>query len=216
VLVIFDCDGVLVDSETVAFQTDNDMVRALGLDWTVAECMEKFLGRSTKSCVEVIEAALGRPVPDGWIEAWHGAMHDALRKNGVPPIPGIFDALDALEAARVPYCVASSGEMEKMDITLASSGLMPRVAGRIYNSAMVARGKPAPDLFLHAAKSMGAQPADCVVVEDSVAGVTAGIAAGMRVMAYAAAAYVDRESMRRAGGELFEDMASLPRLIGVG
>jgi HAD superfamily hydrolase (TIGR01509 family) len=215
VLVIFDCDGVLVDSETVAFQTDNDMVCSLGLDWSVAECMEKFLGRSTKSCVEVIEAALGRPVPDGWVEAWHGAMHDALRKNGVPPIPGIFDALDALEAARVPYCVASSGEMEKMDITLASAGLMPRVAGRIYNSAMVARGKPAPDLFLHAAKSMGAEPAGCIVVEDSVAGVTAGVAAGMRVMAYAAAAYTDREGMRRAGGELFEEMAALPRLIGV-
>lgn len=214
-LVIFDCDGVLVDSETVAFQTDNDMVRSLGLDWTVEECMQRFLGRSTKSCVEIIEAALGRSVPDGWVEAWHAAMHDALRRNGVPPVPGIFDALDALEAARVPYCVASSGEMEKMDITLASSGLMPRVAGRIYNSAMVARGKPAPDLFLHAAKSMGAEPVDCIVVEDSVAGVAAGVAAGMRVMAYAAAAYVDRESMRRAGGELFDDMAALPKLIGV-
>ena len=214
-LVIFDCDGVLVDSETVAFQTDNDMVRSLGLDWTIEACMQKFLGRSTKSCVEVIEAALGRPVPDGWVEAWHGAMHDSLRRNGVPPISGIFEALDALEAARVPYCVASSGEMEKMDITLGSSGLMPRVAGRIYNSAMVARGKPAPDLFLYAAKSMGAQPAACVVVEDSVAGVSAGIAAGMRVMAYAAAAYTDREGMRRAGGELFDDMAALPRLIGV-
>ena len=83
-LVIFDCDGVLVDSETVAFQTDNDMVRSLGLDWSVAECMQKFLGRSTKSCVEIIEAALGRPVPEGWIEAWHDAMHDSLRKNGVP------------------------------------------------------------------------------------------------------------------------------------
>jgi beta-phosphoglucomutase-like phosphatase (HAD superfamily) len=92
---------------------------------------------------------------------------------------------------------------------------MPRVAGRIYNSAMVKNGKPAPDLFLHAAKSMGAAPGDCIVVEDSVAGVTAGVAAGMRVMAYAAAAYVDRQGMRRAGGELFEDMASLPRLIGV-
>jgi HAD superfamily hydrolase (TIGR01509 family) len=215
VLVIFDCDGVLVDSETMAFKTDNDMVRALGLDWTVEECMQKFLGRSTKSCVEIIEAALSRPVPEGWVETWQEAMHDALRKNGVAPIPGIFAALDGLDAARVPYCVASSGEMEKMDITLSSSGLMPRLAGRIYNSAMVARGKPAPDLFLHAAKSMGAAPADCVVVEDSVAGVTAGVAAGMRVMAYAAAVYVDREGMRRAGGELFEDMANLPRLIGL-
>ena len=127
-LVIFDCDGVLVDSETMAFQTDNDMVRSLGLDWTIEECMQKFLGRSTKSCVELIEAALGRPVPDGWVESWHAATHDSLRRNGVPPISGIFQALDALDAARVPYCVASSGEMEKMDITLASSGLMPRVA----------------------------------------------------------------------------------------
>lgn len=214
-LVIFDCDGVLVDSETMAFQTDNDMVRSLGLDWTVEECMQKFLGRSTNSCVDIIEAALGRPVPEGWVDAWHDAMHDALRKNGVAPIPGIFAALDALDAARVPYCVASSGEMEKMDITLGSSGLMPRMAGRIYNSSMVARGKPAPDLFLHAANAMGAEPADCVVVEDSVAGVTAGMAAGMRVMAYTAAAYVDREGMRRAGGELFDDMAELPRLIGI-
>ena len=214
-LVIFDCDGVLVDSETIAFQAENDMVRGLGLDWSMEECMQKFLGRSTKSCVEVIETALGRPVPDGWVEAWHAAAHETLRRHGVPPIPGIFAALDALDTAQVPYCVASSGEMAKMDITLGSSGLMPRVAGRIYNSAMVKNGKPAPDLFLHAAKSMGAAPGDCIVVEDSVAGVTAGVAAGMRVMAYAAAAYVDRQGMRRAGGELFEDMAALPRLIGV-
>jgi HAD superfamily hydrolase (TIGR01509 family) len=216
VLVIFDCDGVLVDSEPIAFQADNDMVRSLGLDWTYEECIQKFLGRSTKSCVELIEVEMGRKVPEGWLEAWHEAMHDSLRRVPVPPVPGIFEALDALDAARVPYCVASSGEMEKMEITLGSSGLMPRVAGRIYNAAMVARGKPAPDLFLHAAKSMGAKPADCIVVEDAVAGVIAGVAAGMRVMAYAAAAYVDREGMRRAGGELFEDMAALPRLIGVG
>ena len=215
-LVIFDCDGVLVDSEPIAFQADNDMVRSLGLDWTYEECIQKFLGRSTKSCVELIEAAMGRKVPEGWLEAWHEAMHESLRRAGVPPVPGIFEALDALEAARVPYCVASSGEMEKMQITLGATGLMPRVAGRIYNAAMVARGKPAPDLFLHAAKSMGAEPADCIVVEDSVAGVTAGVAAGMRVMAYVAATYVDREGMRRAGGELFENMAALPRLIGVG
>ena len=214
-LVIFDCDGVLVDSEPIAFQSDNDMVRSLGLDWTYEQCIQKFLGRSTKSCVELIEAEMGRKVPEGWLEAWHEAMHESLRRVAVPPVPGIFAALDALEAARVPYCVASSGEMEKMEITLGSSGLMPRVTGRIYNAAMVARGKPAPDLFLHAAKSMGAQPADCIVVEDAVAGVIAGVAAGMRVMAYAAAAYVDREGMRRAGGELFEDMAALPRLIGV-
>jgi HAD superfamily hydrolase (TIGR01509 family) len=216
VLVIFDCDGVLVDSEPIAFRSDNDMVRSLGLDWTYEECIRRFLGRSTKSCVELIEAEMGRKVPDGWLEAWHEAMHDSLRRVAVPPVPGIFEALDALDAAHVPYCVASSGEMAKMDITLGSSGLMPRVAGRIYNSAMVKNGKPAPDLFLYAAKSMGARPADCIVVEDSVAGVTAGVAAGMRVMAYAAHTYVDREGMRRAGGELFEDMAALPRLIGVG
>jgi HAD superfamily hydrolase (TIGR01509 family) len=214
-LVIFDCDGVLVDSETIAFQADNDMVRDLGLDWTLEECMARFLGRSTTSCVEIIEAAIGRPVPPGWVEAWHAATYALFRRQGVSAVPGVVAALDALDRARVPYCVASSGEMAKMEITLGSSGLMPRVAGRIYNAAMVARGKPAPDLFLHAAKSMGAAPGDCVVVEDSVAGVIAGVAAGMRVMAYGAAAYADRAGMRGAGGELFEDMTALPRLIGV-
>src|SRR5215510_3694146 len=116
VLVIFDCDSV-----PIAFQADNDMVRSLGLDWTYEECIQRFLGRSTKSCVELIEAEMGRKVPEGWLEAWHGAMHDSLRRFAVPPVPGIFTALDALDAARVPFCVASSGEMEKMEITLGSS-----------------------------------------------------------------------------------------------
>ena len=178
--------------------------------------MQKFLGRSTKSCVEVIEAALGRPVPEGWVEAWHDAAHETLRRHGVPPIPGIFEALDALETARVPYCVASSGEMAKMDITLGSSGLMPRVAGRHlqfgHGQERQAGAGPVPARRqIHGRRT----PATASSSRISVAGVTAGVAAGMRVMAYAAAAYVDREGMRRAGGELFEDMAALPRLIGV-
>ena len=214
-LVIFDCDGVLVDSEPIAFGCDLAAVRALGLGWDQSECTRRFLGRSTRSCIEIVEAELGRPVPANWADDLHAATLAAFRAQGVPAVPGIAAVLDTLEAAKVPYCVASSGEIAKMRVTLGSAGLWPRFERQLFSSTMVARGKPAPDLFLHAAGAMGAAAGDCVVVEDAVAGVQAGVAAGMRVLAYVGGAYADRAGLKQAGAELFDDMARLPRLLGL-
>jgi HAD superfamily hydrolase (TIGR01509 family) len=168
-----------------------------------------------KSCIEIVERELGRKVPDDFVARLQARTFDSFRREGVAPPPGLVAALDLLDARRVPYCVASSGEVEKMRLTLGLAGLLPRFERHMFSATMVARGKPFPDLFLHAAKAMGVVAADCVVVEDAVPGVRAARAAGMRVLAYAAAPHADRAGLREAGGELFDDMARLPVMLGL-
>jgi beta-phosphoglucomutase-like phosphatase (HAD superfamily) len=134
----------------------------------------------------------------------------------VAAIPGIRDVVDLHAAAGRPYCVASSGRVEKMRATLGGSGLLPLFADVLFSATMVGRGKPAPDLFLHAAEVMGHPPAACVVVEDSLPGIQAAAAAGMRICAYTAAAYVDAAAFKALGAEVFDDMGRLPGLLGLG
>ncbi len=215
VLVIFDCDGVLVDTELPSNRCFAAALNEIGLDWSVEQTMARLVGRSMKSCIEIVERALGRAVPDDFVARLQQRTFATFRREGVAATPGLPGALDALGDAGVPYCVASSGEIEKMRLTLGLSGLLPRFEGHMFSATMVPRGKPFPDLFLHAARRMGAAPADCVVVEDAVPGVTAGRAAGMRVLAYAAAPHADRAGLAEAGGVLFDDMARLPALLGV-
>lgn len=214
-LVIFDCDGVLVDSELLANRCLATALNAAGLDWTVEETMRRLVGRSMSSCVAIIEGELGRALPDDFLPRLQEETFGVFRTAPVRPVSGIVDVLDRLEAQSVPYCVASSGELEKMRLTLGITGLLGRFDGRMFSAAMVPRGKPFPDLFQHAAREMGADPADCVVIEDAVAGVQAGSAAGMRVLAYAGAAHADRAGLQEAGGVLFERMDDLPRLLGI-
>jgi HAD superfamily hydrolase (TIGR01509 family) len=214
-LIIFDCDGVLVDTEPGSNRCFAAALNEIGLHWSVKQTMARLVGRSMKSCIEIVERELGKPVPADFVDRLQQNTFDSFRRDGVEATPGLFAALDALEIAGVPYCVASSGEIEKMRLTLGLSGLLPRFEGRMFSATMVARGKPYPDLFLHAAKGMGFAPADCAVVEDAVPGVTAGRAAGMRVLAYAAAAHADRAGLKEAGGELFDNMAQLPHLLGI-
>lgn len=212
-LVIFDCDGVLVDSEPLANTSFSRALKAEGLDWSVEETMRRLMGRSLKSCVEIVEAEIGRKLPDNFLEKMQARTYQSFRDAPLQPVAGVKDAIVALQAAGADTCVASSGAPEKMRFTLGLTGLWDLFAGRVYSSSQVPRGKPFPDLFLHAAISMNVQPFDCVVIEDSVPGIQAARSAGMRVLAYAGAPYADRDGMGAAGGFLFNDMKQLPELV---
>ena len=212
-LVIFDCDGVLVDSEPLANASLSRAIKAQGLDWSVEETMRRLMGRSLASCVEIVEAELGRRLPDDFLDKMQAVTYQSFRDAPLQAVAGVKDAIVALQAAGLATCVASSGAPEKMRFTLGLTGLWDLFGGRIFSSSQVPRGKPFPDLFLHAALAMNEQPFSCVVVEDSVPGVQAARSAGMRALAYAGAPHAHREALAAAGGELFDDMKKLPSLV---
>ncbi len=207
-LVIFDCDGVLVDSEPIANRVLHEALIELGLDGDAAATERATRGRSMASALIWAEAELGRPLPEDFAESVQSRTFAAFRA-GLDPVPGVAAALERIP---VPVCVASSGEAEKVRLSLGLTGLLPRFAGRIFSATEVARGKPHPDLFLHAARAMGAEPAGCAVVEDSLPGIEAGRAAGMTVLAYADGR--DTGPLAAAGARVFVDMVELPALLG--
>jgi phosphoglycolate phosphatase len=208
-LVIFDCDGVLVDSEPVANRVFTAALDELGLRTSYEEVCQDFIGLSMPGCLEIVEQRLGRPVPPGFVESLQARTFDAFRKT-LRPVAGVKEALERIDT---PVCVASSGEHEKMRLTLELTGLLPRFEDRMFSATDVERGKPFPDLFLHAARSLGARPVECVVVEDSLPGVRAAVSAGMGVYGYAA--HSDADELRMAGATIFRVMTELPRLLGV-
>jgi len=216
VLVIFDCDGVLVDSEPLANTCFARALQREGLDWTVEETMRRLMGRSMKSCVEIVEGELGRALPDDFVDRLQADTMRAFRDAPLKTVPGVVQAIDAIEAAGIATCVASSGSLDKMRVTLGITGLWSRFEGRIFSSSQVPRGKPFPDLFLHAAIEMNEQPFDCAVVEDSLPGVQAARAAGMRALAYVGATHSDAAALQAAGGRTFDQMSSLPMLAWAG
>lgn len=211
-LVIFDCDGVLVDTERMVNASLAEMVTELGFPITGPECQQRFMGRTLENVKEMVEALTGRSLPDDW--------PDQVRKRdlevfaaGVPAITGVADVLDELDRRNLPYCVGSSGKYAKMRTTLGSSGLLPRFQGKLFSAEDCANGKPAPDVFLLAASTMGYPPEDCVVIEDSLPGVQGARSAGMAVYAYVEDPACDREALSGAGAHLFDDMAALPGLL---
>lgn len=208
-LVIFDCDGVLVDSDRISLRVQAEWISALGLKTSYEDCVRDFLGLGMPATLRIISERLGRPLPSGWEEGLDAAVREAFR-NELRPVPGVVEALDEID---LPTCIASSGSHKKMRFTLGLTGLWDRFAGRIYSSEEVQRGKPAPDLFLHAASRMSTPPHQCVVVEDSPFGVAGARAAGMSALGYAAAA--GGEALAREGAETFESMADLPALLGL-
>ena len=212
-LVIFDCDGVLVDSEPIANASFSAALKAHGLDWTVEETMRRLMGRSLKSCVEICEAEIGRKLPDDFVEKMQAVTYRSFRDAPLRAVAGVKEAVLALQKAGLATCVASSGAPEKMRFTLGLTGLWDLFDGRIFSASQVPRGKPFPDLFLHAAIGMNVQPFECTVVEDSVPGIEAARSAGMRALAYAGAPYAERSALAAAGGELFDDMKTLPDLV---
>lgn len=213
-LVIFDCDGVLVDSEPLSNTCFARALRREGLDWSVEETMRRLMGRSMKSCVEIVEHELGRSLPADFVDKLQADTMQIFRDAPLQPVVGVAAAIDAIEAAGAATCVASSGGLDKMRVTLGLTGLWDRFEGRIFSATEVSRGKPFPDLFLHAALRMNCQPVECVVVEDSLPGIQAARAAGMRAMAYVGAMHTDGAALKAAGGHPFDAMAKLPALVG--
>jgi beta-phosphoglucomutase-like phosphatase (HAD superfamily) len=212
-LVIFDCDGVLVDSEILANQVFLDKLTALGLELNLADLFERFVGRTMADCMAQVEVMLGKPAPAQFVTELDRATFQAF-ENELKAVEGIGLVLDTLDMAKIPYCVASSGSHTKMNKTLGLTGLLPRLEGRIFSATEVARPKPFPDIYLHAAHQMHTAPQDCVVIEDSPTGARAGKAAGMKVFGYGAT-LSSQSKLKDTGAEVFEDMHSLPRLLGI-
>jgi HAD superfamily hydrolase (TIGR01509 family) len=207
-LVIFDCDGVLVDSERIAVRVDAIVLERLGWPLSEAEIIDRFMGRSEAYMTSEIERAIGRPLPGGWEEEFTPLYRDALEAE-LAPVDGIVEALDAIST---PACVASSSTHERLRFTLGLTGLYERFQGRIFSSMDVTNGKPAPDLFLHAAATLGADPARCAVVEDSRYGVEAARAAGMHAFGYAGG-LTAAERLAGPSTTVFHDMRELPALL---
>jgi HAD superfamily hydrolase (TIGR01509 family) len=207
-LVIFDCDGVLVDSERLAVRVDVQVLATLGWALTEAEVIERFVGRSDRSIAADIEAHLGRPLPENWMDDFEG-LYRAAFAGALKPVPGVVEALDQITLLT---CVASSGSHDKMRYTLGLTGLYERFAGRIFSAYEVARGKPAPDLFLHAASRMGVEPGACAVVEDSRYGIEAARAAGMRAFGFAGG-LTSAARLEAPGTVVFTEMRELPGLL---
>ena len=207
-LAIFDCDGVLVDSERITCEVLTQCLAELGLVMDSQEVWRLFVGKSIPKSMELIGEMLGeRPSESMWQEFAKRA--NAALKEDVEAVKNIETALDALE---ILYCVASNGDFAKMNTTLGATGLLPRFQDKMFSATQVKAGKPAPDLFLLAAETMGCAPQDCVVIEDSPTGVTAALAAGMTPFGYAH--WTPRETLQEAGAlVLFDDMAQLPQLI---
>lgn len=207
-LVIFDCDGVLVDSERLSNEVFAAMLNEAGCPATLEIMYERFVGYSMPQCLETIRNLWGKTLPADFTDRYR-VRRDAVFKEKLQAVAGVEDLLDALT---IPYCLASSGTHEKMDLTLGITGLRSRFEGRRFSVSEVKNSKPAPDVFLYAAKKMGASPERCAVIEDSPTGVRAGIAAGMTVFGYAA--MTPRTRLEEAGATvLFDSMPQLQKLL---
>lgn len=207
-LIIFDCDGVLVDSEVLSIAVDEIVLADLGWQIDQDEIIARFVGRSHEHFIKVVEEHIGYKLPDSWEDSYQHLYREAMHRE-LRPVAGIVDALNLIET---PSCVASNGTHEKMRFTLGLTGLLTRFEGRIFSASEVALGKPAPDLFIHASSTLGHKASDCVVVEDSVAGVQAAIAANMNVIAYAGGV-TPRKQLEAFDVMLIDDMSELPQCL---
>ena len=210
-LIIFDCDGVLVDSEVLSCRCLSKVLAGYGIDLGLDQAFDLFLGRSMTAVVEHYEA-LGRPIPEQFSTELTAAVRAAFL-SALRPIEGVNSVLEGLQ---IPYCVASSSDVDRVSLSLSLTGLAPHFDGRLYTSQMVERGKPAPDLFLYAAERMQADPRGTLVIEDSISGVEAGKAAGMTVWGFVGGShYRSRDGkaiLREAGADrVFGRMADFWR-----
>jgi HAD superfamily hydrolase (TIGR01509 family) len=201
---------VLVDSEPIHVRVESELIGELGWALTPEEVAERFLGRTDAEMREEIAAHVGEPLPSGW-SARLGDRKRRAFESELRPVDGIVEALDAVTIAT---CVASSGTREAIRLALSLTGLADRFGDRIFSADDVSRGKPAPDLFLHAADRMGVDPTACAVVEDSPFGIEAAGAAGMRAFGYAGG-LVPAERLAGRTTVVFDDMRELPRLLGI-
>ncbi len=209
-LVIFDCDGVLVDSEGPSNRVVAEEITALGWPMTTAQSCALFVGRRLSDIPAVVEAQLGKPVPPGWVDRLRQRLI-AILSSELEAMPGAHDALRATTALGLPYRIASNSSHEEMAAKFQRVAMVELVEGRLHSARDVARGKPAPDVFLHAAAAAGVPPGACLVVEDSVPGAQAARAAGMACVGLAP--HGDDPALREAGAVLIQSFAALPALL---
>ncbi|WP_369720304.1 HAD family hydrolase [Bradyrhizobium sp. LLZ17] len=212
-LIIFDCDGVLVDSEVISCRAHADVLTKHGYPITSEQVFDRFLGRSMRQATREVEAELGRSLPDDF----HAQVYAEIFRSFAASLQATPHVSQTLAQIAVPTCVASSGPPEKISASLNRVGLYGRFAPNIFSAVQVSNGKPAPDLFLFAAQKMGVPPERCVVIEDSLAGIAGARAAGMIVFGFHGGSHCRdgyAETLREAGADLiFDDMRELPELI---
>jgi HAD superfamily hydrolase (TIGR01509 family) len=215
--VLFDCDGVLVDSEPITNAVLREMLGELGWKLTQAECMCIFIGKALKDERALIEAHTGQPLTEAWLVRFRERRNESLMRD-VKPIAGAVQAAAALHRHLAGHIACASGaDRFKVELQLAKCGLMPFFEGRVFSGHEMPRSKPAPDVYLAAAAALGVAPQRCAVVEDTVTGVAAGVAAGATVFGYSPpeAGHSAPQALREAGAsEIFVDMARLPDLLG--
>lgn len=211
--LIFDCDGVLVDSEAIALEVLAQAVTALGYPTDAAECRTRFMGKSLKDVLAGIEALTGQTLPADWGHAANTQLFARFAAE-LRPVAGIAAAIEAMP---YPRCVASSSQFDRIRLSLSVTGLAPLFGAHVFSATQVAHGKPAPDLFLYAAQTCGFVPDETVVIEDSPSGVTAALRAGMTPIGFAGASHADTalaEALEAAGATIvLTDMAALPAAV---
>jgi HAD superfamily hydrolase (TIGR01509 family) len=213
-LVIFDCDGVLVDSEPISFAVLRETVARAGVELEESLAYRQFLGKSMSSITRMIAEEFHITLSDEHIESMRTELFARFQAE-LQPIPGIAEILPHLG---LPHCVASSSQPERIRLSLTKTGLLGFFEPNIFSATMVKRGKPEPDLFLHAAKTMGFAPSDCIVIEDSPAGIQAAHSAGMKVFAFTGGSHAGLSNLPEIVRGLqptliFDDMRTLPTLI---
>jgi HAD superfamily hydrolase (TIGR01509 family) len=214
-LVIFDCDGVLVDSEPISNSVLAELLNAEGLPTTPEEAIAAYRGMMMRDVIAHAQRRLGRSLAADFAARYERARSRAFAA-GLEPVTGAAEAIRRLRCAGIEVCVATQGRPEATELKLRVAGLRELFgADVLFSSYSVPRGKPHPDLFLHAAASMGAEPDRCVVVEDTAIGVRGAVAAGMRALGFAGATAADPEGLCRAGAEVFQRMSEVPALLGV-
>jgi HAD superfamily hydrolase (TIGR01509 family) len=217
--VLFDCDGVLVDSEAITNGVLRDMLADLGWEMTLAECMRTFVGKAVMDEAALIQARTGRTVTAEWMAQFRERRNRALEER-VQPIRNAPQAIGQIHTAlqgRIAVC--SGADRRKMELQLRKCGLLRYFEGRVFSGHEMPRSKPAPDVYLAGAAALGMDPRRCAVVEDTVTGVTAGVAAGAYVLGYSPpeAGHDAPDALRAAGArQVFSDMAELPALVLAG
>ena len=195
-LVVFDCDGVLVDSEAIGNRFISEALTLAGIPISAEGALSQFLGGKLTQIKEDAEKQLGFSLPSNWVDEIYKKQFSEFRKN-LKSIDGIEDVLDVLERINIPICVGSNGPMNKMEVSLGVTKLKDRFLGRIFSADQVANPKPAPDLYLYCADQMGVLPQHCLVIEDSPRGASAGVAAGMSVFGYTGGG--DNSALKKVG-----------------
>jgi HAD superfamily hydrolase (TIGR01509 family) len=208
-LIIFDCDGVLIDSEILSNRSEVEFLKSLGIEFELSDYMSRFVGKNTKDVLTGIESLHGTPISES---DWKLVTENTSKvfKSELKPIPGVFELLASIDKAK---CVASSSSLDRLDLTLKLTGIFDSFSPHIFSSEQVNYGKPAPDLFLFAAEQMQVHPDRCIVIEDSLTGVKAGVAAGMKVIGFTGGGHIQlghQQKLLEAGAaEVFSEMSQI-------